>query len=89
MLSWNQLLGEPELEIRLLRKGHDTRAAADLHCADCGRVPLTGEQVFEFDNGSVCVLCREKHRDAPRAISPVRHVEHGVSVRRMTLPRAA
>ena len=89
MLSWNQLLGEPELEIRLLRKGHDKRAAADLHCADCGRVPLTGEQVFEFDNGSVCVLCREKHRDSPRAIAPVRHVEHGVSVRRMTLPRAA
>jgi len=89
MLSWNQLLGEPELEIRLLRKGHEKRAAADLHCADCGRVPLTGEQVFEFDNGSVCVLCREKHRDSPRAISPVRHVEHGVSVRRMTLPRAA
>ncbi len=89
MLTWNQLLGEPELEIRLLRKGHDERAAAELHCADCGRVPLTGEQVFEFDDGSVCVLCRSKHRDSPRAISPVRHVEHGISVRRTTLPRAA
>ena len=89
MLTWNQLLGEPELEIRLLRKGHDERIAADLHCSDCGRVPLTGEQVFEFDGGSVCALCRAKHRDSPRAISPVRHVEHGISVRRTTLPRAA
>lgn len=89
MLSWNQLLGEPELEIRLLRKGHDTRAAAELHCADCGRVPLTGEQVFEFDQGSVCTLCRDGHSGSPRAISPVLHVEHGISVRRTTLPRAA
>ena len=89
MLSWNQLLGEPELEIRLLRKGHETRAAADLHCADCGRVPLTGEQVFEFDDGPVCTLCRGGHLEAPRASTPVRHVEHGVSVRRLTVPRAA
>ena len=89
MLSRNQLLGEPELEIRLLRKGHDTRAAAELHCADCGRVPLTGEQVFEFAAGSVCTLCRDKHADSPRTISPVHHVEHGISVRRLTLPRAA
>ncbi|MCX6369946.1 MAG: hypothetical protein NTZ58_01645 [Solirubrobacterales bacterium] len=89
MLSWNQLLGEPELEIRLLRKGHDTRVAAELHCADCGRVPLTGEQVFEFDDGSVCTLCRTKHGGSPRATAPVDHVEHGISVRRLTLPRAA
>lgn len=89
MLSWNQLLGEPELEIRLLRKGHATRLAAELHCADCGRVPLAGEQVYEFEGGTVCTLCSSKHRDQPRAIAPVRHVEHGVSVRRTTLPRAA
>ncbi len=89
MLSWHQLLGESELEIRLLRKGHETRVAAELHCADCGRVPLTGEQVFEFDDGTVCTLCRGNHDDALLAISPVHHVEHGISVRRMTLPRAA
>jgi len=89
MLSWNQLLGEPELEIRLLRKGHDTRAAAELHCADCGRVPLTGEQIFQFAEGSVCTLCRQAHVGAPRATTAVDHVEHGLSVRRLTLPRAA
>jgi hypothetical protein len=52
-------------------------------------VPLTGEQVFEFDQGSVCTLCRDGHSGSPRSISPVLHVEHGISVRRTTLPRAA
>lgn len=75
--------------MRLLRKGGHARAAAELHCADCGRVPLTGEEVFEFAGGPVCALCRCKHADSPLTISPVHHSEHGISVRKLTLPRAA
>lgn len=89
MLTWNQLLGEPELEIRLLRKGHESRAAADPHCDDCGRVPLAGEELFHFAGESVCALCSPQHAGSPSAIEPVSHVEHGVSVRRVSLPRAA
>ena len=89
MLNWHQLLGESVLELRLLRKGHDTRAAADVHCADCHRVPLTGERVSRFGQEIVCTLCSARRAGAPSETAAVQHVEHGVSVRRLPLPRAA
>uniref|UniRef100_A0A6J5ZD54 Unannotated protein n=1 Tax=freshwater metagenome TaxID=449393 RepID=A0A6J5ZD54_9ZZZZ len=89
MLTWDQLLGEPELEIRLLRKGQESRSAAERHCAECARVPLAGEHLYRFDNDSVCALCRGKRSGVPTAVEPVAHVEHGISVRRLGLPRAA
>ncbi len=89
MLSWNELLGESELEARLLHKGHDSRAAAEQHCAECQRVPLTGEELYRFEDGTICALCRQRRRDSPTSIEPVHHVEHGISVRRLAPPRAA
>ncbi len=56
---------------------------ADRHsCRDCERTPLIGERVYIYDGGEVvCELCRQLHREAPRASQLVRHSEHGHAVR--------
>ena len=48
-----------ELELALLRRGVDERAAWSERCATCGRTPLIGERVFTLDDrGAVaCELC--------------------------------
>jgi hypothetical protein len=53
-------------------------------CRDCGRTPLTGEQIHLYEGrrgGIVCELCRVLRRDAPTASETVRHCEHELAVR--------
>lgn len=72
------------LERLLLRRGVGTLEADRNRCSDCGRTPLTGEQVHLYDGrkrGLVCELCRTLRRDAPVATELVRHCEHGLAVR--------
>ncbi|HEX4466203.1 MAG TPA: hypothetical protein VH025_03375 [Solirubrobacteraceae bacterium] len=48
-------------------------------CADCGRTPLTGEQVHLYEGSRhpiVCELCRPLRRESPLASELVRHGEH-------------
>ncbi len=49
-----------ELELALLRRGVDQRAAGRECCSRCGRTPLLGERVYTLDEGGtwVCELCR-------------------------------
>jgi hypothetical protein len=73
-----------ELELLLLRRGVWAREADRSRCADCGRTPLTGEEVHVFEGRRkriVCELCRVDHRDTPIATEVVRHATHGQNVR--------
>lgn len=73
-----------QLERLLLRRGVGALEADRDHCVDCGRTPLTGEQVHLYDGrsgGVVCELCRMLRREAPVASESVRHCEHGHTVR--------
>jgi hypothetical protein len=82
-------LDEPDLEAALLRKSVGSLTAGRTVCADCGRSPLVGERMFRFDRGlSVCELCTPLRRTEPEAVELVRHMERGITVRRIT-PRAA
>jgi hypothetical protein len=75
-----------QLERVLLRRGLGALEADRDRCADCGRTPLTGEQVHVYaarQQRIVCELCRPRRRDAPVASAPVRHCEHGHAVRLM------
>ena len=87
------LPGVDGFERLLLRRGVGALEADRDRCADCGRTPLTGEQVHLYDGrkgGLVCELCRPLRVEAPVATELVRHCEHGHTVRltaRLT-PRA-
>ncbi|HUB72835.1 MAG TPA: hypothetical protein VL979_02210 [Solirubrobacteraceae bacterium] len=73
-----------QLERGLLRRGLGALEADRNRCGDCGRTPLTGEQVHLYsqrEHEIVCELCRWRHRDAPVASELVRHCEHGHAVR--------
>jgi hypothetical protein len=73
-----------QFERFLLRRGVGALEADRDRCADCGRTPLTGEQVHLYDGahgGVVCELCRTLRREAPAASEIVRHCEHGQTVR--------
>jgi hypothetical protein len=73
-----------ELELMLLRRGVWAREADRSRCSDCGRTPLTGEEVHVFDGRRrriVCELCRTERRDSPIASEVVRHACHGQTVR--------
>jgi hypothetical protein len=80
-----QTLGDARrFERFLLRRGLGALEADRDRCADCGRTPLTGEQVHLYDGrrgGIVCELCRPLRREAPVASELVRHCEHGHTVR--------
>jgi hypothetical protein len=68
----------------LLRRGVGVLEADRDRCADCGRTPLTGEQVHLYDGrkgGIVCELCRPLRSETPVATELVRHCEHGHTVR--------
>lgn len=68
----------------LLRRGVGTMEADRERCADCGRTPLTGEQVHLYEgrkSALVCELCRPLRREPPVASELVRHSEHGHTVR--------
>jgi hypothetical protein len=73
-----------KLERFLLRRGVGALEADRSRCIDCGRTPLTGEQVHLYDgrrHGVVCELCRPSRREQPVANELVRHCEHGHAVR--------
>jgi hypothetical protein len=73
-----------QLERVLLRQGLGVLEADRNRCADCGRTPLTGEQVHLYGGRQhrvVCELCRPARRDAPLASELVRHCQHGHAVR--------
>lgn len=72
------------LERVLLRRGLGALEADRCSCADCGRTPLTGEQVHIYgatQQRMVCELCRPARRESPLASELVRHCEHGQTVR--------
>jgi hypothetical protein len=79
-----------QFERVLLRRGLGALEADRDCCADCGRTPLTGEQIHLYGGPPtpphrrhrlVCELCRPARRDAPVASELVRHCEHGHAVR--------
>ncbi len=76
-----------QLELVLLRRGVGALQAEQSRCADCGRTPLTGEQVHFFAGPHargerlVCELCRPNRREPPLASEIVRSAGHGHSVR--------
>ena len=76
-------LSEGELERRLLRKGVHARDADGPGCGECGRHPLIGETIHRYERDTVCELCRPRRRAAPLRSAIVRHLEHGLSVRRI------
>ena len=73
-----------QFERVLLRRGVGALEADRACCADCGRTPLTGEQIHLYagrEHRLVCELCRPLRRDAPAATETVHHSEHGHAVR--------
>jgi hypothetical protein len=75
-----------QLERVLLRRGLGELEAARDCCSDCGRTPLTGEQIHVYAGGEqriVCELCRPARRESPLTSEIVRHFEHGHAVRLM------
>lgn len=70
-----------DLELRLFRKGIGALAAGREPCSDCGRTPLTGEEVHRFGEVVVCQLCVAGRRRAPDRSERVRHSEHGHTVK--------
>jgi hypothetical protein len=73
-----------QLERVLLQRSLGALEADRNICVDCGRTPLTGEQVHVYGGRShkvVCELCRPRRREAPMASEIVRHCEHGHTVR--------
>jgi hypothetical protein len=75
-----------QLERLLLRRGVGALETDREQCTDCGRTPLTGEQVHLYDDRGgeiVCELCRTLRREQPVASEIVRHCEHGHTVRLM------
>jgi hypothetical protein len=73
-----------QLEHLLLRRGLGALEGDRHRCADCGRTPLTGEQVHVYAGRQhliVCELCRPRRREVPVASEIVRHCEHGHAVR--------
>ncbi len=73
------------LERSLFMRGLGGLTADRTPCADCGRTPLTGEDVHLYEGAGapevVCELCRQLRREAPLASELVRHCEHGQTVR--------
>ncbi|HEY7960683.1 MAG TPA: hypothetical protein VID29_02070 [Solirubrobacteraceae bacterium] len=72
-----------QFERVLLRRGVGALAAGRHRCTDCGRTPLVGERVHEYERvpGIVCELCRPSRREPLLASALVRHSEHGHAVR--------
>lgn len=72
----------PALELALLRRGVDERAAGRECCAGCLRTPLTGERVYLYDQSRVlCELCRSRQRQAPVGSRLVHTPAFGHSIR--------
>jgi hypothetical protein len=55
-----------QLELALLRRGVDQRAAGSERCSQCRRSPLIGERVYVYGHGSIlCELCRALGDEPP------------------------
>jgi hypothetical protein len=71
-----------ELELALLRRGIDARAAGTEHCDQCQRTPLIGERVYVYESDAVlCELCRALERQPPAASRIVHGPEFGHTMR--------
>lgn len=81
------VLEQPEremagLELALLRRGMDERAAGLEICSRCRRAPLVGERVYLYDRDRVlCELCRCSYREAPHSSRLVHTPAFGQSMR--------
>lgn len=71
----------PDLELALMRRGLDERAAASERCGRCDRTPLVGEQVHVYADRVLCELCRERERKRPLAIRLVHGPAFGRAIR--------
>ena len=68
----------PDLELALLRRGMDERAAGRERCTHCRRTPLIGERVYLYEGGSIlCELCRARERESPARSQVVHGPEFG------------
>ncbi|MFL5823546.1 MAG: hypothetical protein ACJ764_08910 [Solirubrobacteraceae bacterium] len=71
-----------ELELALLRRGVDDRAAGQECCTRCRRSPLIGEWVYTYERDRVlCELCRSLSREAPTDSRLVHTPAFGSSLR--------
>jgi hypothetical protein len=72
----------PELELALLRRGIEDRAAAEERCQRCQRTLLVGEQVHVYDvERIVCDLCRGHEREPPSTVRLVHGPAFGHTIR--------
>ncbi len=71
----------PDLELQLMRRALDDRAAASERCGRCERTPLVGEYVHVYADRVLCELCRELEREAPLAIRLVHGPEFGHTIK--------
>jgi hypothetical protein len=75
----------PTLERQLLRRAAGERAATELRCADCRRIPLIGERVHLYRGGKArCELCRPLRREEPLGSELVHGPAYGHCVVRVT-----
>lgn len=82
MLRTAPTMDEQDLERAMLRKSVGAIAGETHRCADCGRTPLIGEQVYRYASAAtVCELCRQLRRDEPQGSERVRGSECGNAVR--------
>ncbi len=72
-----------ELELALLRRGVDQRAAGRECCSRCGRTPLVGERVYTLDERGAlaCELCRTLQGGSPVGSRLVHGPAFGHSIR--------
>ena len=71
-------LENPDLELAILRRGVDERAAEIERCAECNRTPLIGERVYTYEGGVVrCELCRALSAQTPARSRLVHGPEFG------------
>ena len=71
-----------ELELALLRRGIDARAAGSERCDRCHRTPLVGERVYEYESAALlCELCRSLEPGTPVASRLVHGPEFGLTIR--------
>jgi hypothetical protein len=76
------LFREPDLEREMFRKSVDALVADRHCCSDCGRTPLIGETIYQYERGEVvCELCRMLRPGTPLRVRRVHHSEHGQTVK--------
>jgi hypothetical protein len=71
-----------ELELALLRRGIDARAAGGERCDHCRRTPLVGERIYVYERDAVlCELCRSLEPGTPIGSRLVHGPEFGLTIR--------